>query len=100
MVNPDGTEASNKFPADPVELFFDLAFVFAFSQLVKLLLGGADLGHRRSGNATVPDAVAAMDPIHVVGQRCPQAIENRPRAVPDRDRCQCPDGGGAPERLR
>jgi low temperature requirement protein LtrA len=39
MANPGGTEASNKFPADPVELFFDLAFVFAFSQLVKLLLG-------------------------------------------------------------
>jgi len=26
------------FTADPVELFFDLAYVFAFSQLVALLI--------------------------------------------------------------
>ena len=26
------------FPADPVELFFDLTYVFAFSQLVSLLI--------------------------------------------------------------
>lgn len=31
-------EAHEDFTADPVELFFDLAFVFAFSQLVGLLL--------------------------------------------------------------
>lgn len=31
-------EASEDFTADPVELFFDLAFVFAFSQIVGLLL--------------------------------------------------------------
>jgi low temperature requirement protein LtrA len=31
-------EAHEDFSADPVELFFDLAFVFAFSQLVGLLL--------------------------------------------------------------
>lgn len=31
-------DASEDFTADPVELFFDLAFVFAFSQIVGLLL--------------------------------------------------------------
>ena len=31
-------EASEDFAADPVELFFDLAFVFAFSQIVGLLI--------------------------------------------------------------
>ena len=31
-------EATEDFTADPVELFFDLAFVFAFSQIVGLLL--------------------------------------------------------------
>ena len=31
-------EASKDFTADPVELFFDLAFVFAFSQIVDMLL--------------------------------------------------------------
>ena len=31
-------EASKDFTADPVELFFDLAFVFAFSQIVGMLL--------------------------------------------------------------
>ena len=36
---PDPTE---DFTADPVELFFDLAFVFAFSQLVHLLLTHPD----------------------------------------------------------
>ncbi len=35
LVVPDATE---DFTADPVELFFDLAFVFAFSQLVGLLI--------------------------------------------------------------
>ncbi len=35
LVVPD---ASEDFTADPVELFFDLAFVFAFSQLVGLLI--------------------------------------------------------------
>jgi low temperature requirement protein LtrA len=35
LVVPD---ASEDFAADPVELFFDLAFVFAFSQLVGLLV--------------------------------------------------------------
>jgi low temperature requirement protein LtrA len=35
LVVPEPTE---DFTADPVELFFDLAFVFAFSQLVGLLL--------------------------------------------------------------
>ena len=35
LVVPDATE---DFTADPVELFFDLAFVFAFSQIVGLLL--------------------------------------------------------------
>ncbi len=35
LVVPDATE---DFTADPVELFFDLAFVFAFSQLVGLLV--------------------------------------------------------------
>ncbi len=35
LVVPD---ASEDFAADPVELFFDLAFVFAFSQLVGLLI--------------------------------------------------------------
>ncbi len=31
-------EKTEDFTADPVELFFDLAYVFAFSQLVKLLI--------------------------------------------------------------
>lgn len=35
LVIPEQTE---DFTADPVELFFDLAFVFAFSQLVSLLI--------------------------------------------------------------
>jgi low temperature requirement protein LtrA len=35
LVVPDETV---DFTADPVELFFDLAFVFAFSQLVGLVL--------------------------------------------------------------
>lgn len=35
LVIPEETE---DFTADPVELFFDLAFVFAFSQIVKILL--------------------------------------------------------------
>ncbi len=34
----DIPEQSEDFTADPVELFFDLAYVFAFSQLVALLL--------------------------------------------------------------
>jgi low temperature requirement protein LtrA len=33
------SEPAENFAADPVELFFDLAFVFAFSQLVGLLVG-------------------------------------------------------------
>ena len=36
LVLPKPTE---HFAADSVELFFDLAFVFAFSQLVGLLVG-------------------------------------------------------------
>jgi low temperature requirement protein LtrA len=32
-------EREEDFSADPVELFFDLAYVFAFSQLVSLILG-------------------------------------------------------------
>jgi low temperature requirement protein LtrA len=35
----DIPERTEDFSADPVELFFDLAYVFAFSQLVSLLLG-------------------------------------------------------------
>ena len=31
-------EREEDFTADPVELFFDLAYVFAFSQLVQLIL--------------------------------------------------------------
>ncbi|MGA9276781.1 low temperature requirement protein A [Ilumatobacter sp.] len=38
-------EPSEDFTADPVELFFDLAFVFAFSQLVHLLLVHPDWHH-------------------------------------------------------
>jgi len=39
---PDRTE---DFTADPVELFFDLAFVFAFSQLVHMLIVHPDWEH-------------------------------------------------------
>ena len=42
IVVPEQTE---DFTADPVELFFDLAFVFAFSQLVHLLIGHPDWEH-------------------------------------------------------
>ena len=38
-------EATEDFTADPVELFFDLAFVFAFSQLVHLLIVHPDWEH-------------------------------------------------------
>lgn len=38
-------ERTEDFTADPVELFFDLAFVFAFSQLVHLLLVHPDWEH-------------------------------------------------------
>jgi len=38
-------EPAEDFTADPVELFFDLAFVFAFSQLVHLLLVHPDWEH-------------------------------------------------------
>ncbi len=38
-------EPTEDFTADPVELFFDLAFVFAFSQLVHLLIGHPDWEH-------------------------------------------------------
>ncbi len=44
-------EATEDFTADPVELFFDLAFVFAFSQLVGLLL--ADPSWNAVGDATL-----------------------------------------------
>ncbi len=44
-------EATEDFTADPVELFFDLAFVFAFSQLVGLLL--ADPSWSAVGDATL-----------------------------------------------
>ncbi len=39
LVVPERTE---DYSADPVELFFDLAFVFAFSQLVGLLIHEPD----------------------------------------------------------
>ncbi len=42
LVVPEKTE---DFTADPVELFFDLAFVFAFSQLVHLLIVHPDWEH-------------------------------------------------------
>lgn len=42
LVVPEQTE---DFTADPVELFFDLAFVFAFSQLVHLLIVHPDWEH-------------------------------------------------------
>ncbi len=42
LVVPERTE---DFTADPVELFFDLAFVFAFSQLVHLLIVDPDWEH-------------------------------------------------------
>ena len=38
------------FAADPVELFFDLAYVFAFSRLVYHLLGHARLGRRSASS--------------------------------------------------
>ena len=38
-------EPTEDFTADPVELFFDLAFVFAFSQLVHLLIVHPDWQH-------------------------------------------------------
>ncbi len=38
-------EKTEDFTADPVELFFDLAFVFAFSQLVHLLVAHPDWEH-------------------------------------------------------
>ena len=38
-------EKTEDFTADPVELFFDLAFVFAFSQLVHLLIVHPDWEH-------------------------------------------------------
>lgn len=38
-------EQSEDFTADPVELFFDLAFVFAFSQIVHMLVGHPDWEH-------------------------------------------------------
>ncbi len=38
-------EPTEDFTADPVELFFDLAFVFAFSQLVHLLIVHPDWEH-------------------------------------------------------
>ncbi|MGB3735596.1 MAG: low temperature requirement protein A [Ilumatobacter sp.] len=38
-------EQSKDFTADPVELFFDLAFVFAFSQIVHMLVGHPDWEH-------------------------------------------------------
>ncbi|MGI9615666.1 MAG: low temperature requirement protein A [Acidimicrobiales bacterium] len=38
-------EATEDFTADPVELFFDLAFVFAFSQLVHMLIVHPDWEH-------------------------------------------------------
>ncbi len=38
-------EKTEDFTADPVELFFDLAFVFAFSQLVHLLIAHPDWEH-------------------------------------------------------
>ena len=38
-------EPTEDFTADPVELFFDLAFVFAFSQLVHLLIDHPDWEH-------------------------------------------------------
>jgi low temperature requirement protein LtrA len=38
-------EPTEDFAADPVELFFDLAFVFAFSQLVHLLIVHPDWEH-------------------------------------------------------
>ncbi|MEP1122367.1 MAG: low temperature requirement protein A [Ilumatobacter sp.] len=48
IVVPEKTE---DFTADPVELFFDLAFVFAFSQLVHLLIVHPDWEH--VGKATL-----------------------------------------------
>jgi len=44
-------EPSEDFTADPVELFFDLAFVFAFSQIVGLLL--YDPSWTTVGDATI-----------------------------------------------
>lgn len=41
----DVPEQSEDFTADPVELFFDLAFVFAFSQIVHLLVVHPDWQH-------------------------------------------------------
>ncbi len=38
----DVPERTEDFTADPVELFFDLAYVFAFSQLVAVLIKGPD----------------------------------------------------------
>ena len=42
MKGIDLPEKTEDFTADPVELFFDLAFVFAFSQLVSRLVYDPD----------------------------------------------------------
>lgn len=38
-------EQSEDYSADPVELFFDLAYVFAFSQIVHMLVVHPDWEH-------------------------------------------------------
>lgn len=45
MKGLDLPDPTDDFSADPVELFFDLAFVFAFSQLVHFLLVNPDWEH-------------------------------------------------------
>ena len=86
-------EATEDFTADPVELFFDLAFVFAFSQIVGLLLVRTDLEHRREGDTDLPAAVAAMVAVRVVGQRRARQLPHGPAAVPRRNRGERADGG-------
>ena len=60
MQGSGAPEPTEDFVADPVELFFDLAFVFAFSQMVGLLVGSPTWG--AVGQATLISAQAHREP--------------------------------------
>ena len=62
-------EREEDFTADPVELFFDLAYVFAFSQLVQLILHDPTWNGIGQAGPAVPAHVAAVVAVHVVGER-------------------------------
>ena len=93
-------EPTEDFTADPVELFFDLAFVFAFSQLVHLLIVHPDW--ERVGEAALIFLLLWLPWTQFTVVRQCRAGESAIRSpgLSRRDRRQRADGGRRGDGLR